>query len=94
MDVAMAAPEAKYWLGWKSRTLGLHDQLAAIQVIAAGKYHPARVLQDFHLVCMKLSALNANCWSPCSHDIRHYFLFKFTSMILSTEAKSFPWNRR
>ena len=43
---AVMALEAKYRLDGESRMQELHDQLANLQVTAADKYDPARVIQE------------------------------------------------
>ena len=51
------ALEAKYRLDGESRMQELHDQLANLQVTAADKYDPARVIQELRRICVELGAL-------------------------------------
>ena len=51
------ALEAKYRLDGESRMQELHDQLANLQVTAADKYDPARVIHEFRRICVELGAL-------------------------------------
>ena len=51
---AVMALEAKYRLDGESRMQELHDQLANLQVTAADKYDPARVIQELRRICVEL----------------------------------------
>ena len=54
---AVMALEAKYRLDGESRMQELHDQLANLQVTAAEKYHPTRVIQELRRICVELGVL-------------------------------------
>ena len=54
---AAMALEAKYRLDGESRMQELHDQLANLQVTAADKYDPARVIKELRRICVELGTL-------------------------------------
>lgn len=55
---AVMTLEAKYRLDGESRMQEMYDQLANVQVIAAGKHYPARVIQELRRICVELGALS------------------------------------
>ena len=53
---AVVTLEAKYRRDGESRMQELHDQLANLQVTAADKYDPARVIRELRRSCVELGA--------------------------------------
>ena len=64
---AVVALEAKYRGDGESRTQELHDRLANLQVTAADKYDPARLIQELRHSCVELGAPR-RCRSSHSQD--------------------------
>ena len=64
---AVMALEAKYRLDGESRMQELHDQLANLQVTAADKYDPARVIQELRRICVELGALGDVAVPACKN---------------------------
>ena len=54
---AAMALEAKHQRDGESSMQGLHDPVASLQVTVADKYDPARVIQEWHHVCVELEPL-------------------------------------